>query len=207
MMADQAQLDGIEANRLAATFPFAKSKRRKPAPKDETMLCMKSGNFYRAFFAAWFLVLASGPVGAQSGTNSIKPSSGEALCSALTPADFNKAGVPVSKLYPPHPDSSEGAYCVYESKAGKVEFDIFFPAGANSVEVSNTERAAVQDAGGKYERVRLDGADNAQISLTADAIIVVRKGKAVFDIGIPKTSNSRQQLLALAQVVLVRLKQ
>jgi hypothetical protein len=34
---------------------------------------------------------------------------------------------------------------------------------------------------------------------------VVRKGKAVFGIFIPNSGNSRQQLLALAQVVLVRL--
>jgi hypothetical protein len=88
-----------------------------------------------------------------------------------------------------------------------VEYDIFFPAGGNAEEISNTERATLGDAGGKYEPVRLDGADRAQINLTGDAIIVVRKGKAVFDIGIPKTSNARQQLLALAQVVLVRLKQ
>ena len=168
---------------------------------------MKFNNFYLIIFGICFLALISVPAEAQPGTNSIKPSSGEALCSALTAADFTKAGVPVSELYPPHPDSNDGAYCVYKSKAGKVEFDIFFPAGANSQEISNTERATVGDASGKYESVRLDGADRAQISLTADAIIVVRKGKAVFDIGIPKTSNSRQQLLALAQLVLVRLKQ
>lgn len=168
---------------------------------------MKFNNFYPAFFGACFFALAFGLAGAQPGTNSIKPSSGKALCSALTPGDFAKVGVPVSSLNPPNVDGDSGAYCVYASKAGKVEFDIFFPAGANSQEVSNTERATVGDAGGKYEPVRLEGADRAQISLTADAIIVVRKGKAVFDIGIPKTSNSRQQLLALAQVVLVRLKQ
>lgn len=168
---------------------------------------MQFDKFYLTFFTACFLALASGPAGAQPSANSIKPSSGKALCSALTPADFVKAGVPVSALYPPHVDNDSGAYCVYASKAGKVEFDIFFPAGANSQEVSDTERATVGDAGGKYEPVRLEGADRAQISLTADAIIVVRKGKAVFDIGIPKTSNSRQQLLTLAEIVLVRLKQ
>jgi hypothetical protein len=168
---------------------------------------MQSNNFYLTFFGVCFFALASGPAGAQPGANSIKPSSGKALCSALTPADFTKAGVPVSALNPPNIDGDSGAYCVYASKAGKVEFDIFFPAGANSQEVSDTERATVGDAGGKYETVRLDGADRAQISLTADAIIVVRKGKVVFDIGIPKSGNARQQLLALAQVVLLRLKQ
>jgi len=109
------------------------------------------------------LALASVPAGAQPGTNSIKPSSGKALCSALTPADFVKVGVPVSSLNPPNVDSDSGAYCVYANKAGKVEFDIFFPAGTNSQEVSNAERATLGDAGGKYEPVHLDGADRAQI--------------------------------------------
>ena len=168
---------------------------------------MNVHNCHLTFLTACFLALTSGPAGAQTGANSIKPASGKALCSALTPADFTKAGVPVSTLQAPNSDDNNGAYCVYASKAGKVEFDIFFPAGANAQEINNTERATLGDAGGKYEPVRLEGADRAQISLTADAVIVVRKGKAVFDIGIPKTANSRQQLLALAQVVLARLKQ
>jgi len=171
---------------------------------------MKFDNFYLGFFMVCFLALASCPAGAQPGTKLIKPNSGPDLCSALTPADFTKVGVPVSALQPFHPgpyDAPSGAYCTYESKAGKVEFDIFFPAGANSREVSNTERAAVADSGGKYGPVGLDGADYAQISLTSDAQIVVRKGKAVFGIFFPKSGNSRQQLLALAQVVLARLKQ
>src|SRR5262249_33776669 len=61
--------------------------------------------------------------------STIKPSSGKALCSALTPEDFTKAGVAVSALRQANLDGSDGAYCVYESKAGNVEFDIFFPAG------------------------------------------------------------------------------
>jgi hypothetical protein len=162
---------------------------------------LSSGFSYSLLF-----VLTSSPAGAQTGANSIKPSSGKAMCSALTPADFTKAGVPVSAASPGADDNND-AYCQYASKAGKVEFDIFFPAGANAQEISNTERATLGDAGGKYEPIRLEGADRAQISLTGDAIIVVRKGKVVFDIGIPKTANSRQQLLALAQIVLVRLKQ
>jgi hypothetical protein len=41
----------------------------------------------------------------------------------------------------------------------------------------------------------------------ASAVIVVRKGKAVFDIMIPRSTGARQQLQQLAQVVLGRLKQ
>ena len=50
-----------------------------------------------------------------------------------------------------------------ERKAGKVEFDIFFPAGANLREVINAERAAVREAGGNYEPVRLNGAARARL--------------------------------------------
>jgi hypothetical protein len=140
-----------------------------------------------------------------------KPSSGKAMCSALTPADFTKAGVPVSALSQANTDGTDGAYCVYKSTAGKVEFDIFYPAGASPAEVSSTEKTVLGEGGGKYQPVKLAGADNAQISLAMpdlpkSAGIVVRKGSAVFDIVIPKGAKAREQLLALAQVVLSRIK-
>jgi hypothetical protein len=136
-------------------------------------------------------------------------SSGKALCSALTPADFAKAGVPVSALRQANLDGTDGAYCVYVSKAGNVEFDIFFPAGATPGEVSATEKTVLGEVGGKSESVSIPGADNAQIILASgpSASIVVRRGKAVFDINIPRSGNARQQLIALAQIVLGRLKQ
>jgi hypothetical protein len=51
------------------------------------------------------------------------------MCSALTPADFRKAGLPVSALRQANlnPDDNTGAYCAYDSFAGQVEFDIFCP--------------------------------------------------------------------------------
>jgi hypothetical protein len=139
----------------------------------------------------------------------IMPSSGKGLCSALTPADFTKAGVAVAALRQANLDGPNGAYCVYESKAGNVEFDIFFPAGANPKEVLATEKTVLGEIGNKAESVQLAGADAAYLVL-ADAqssSIVVRRGKAVFDINIPKSSGAKQQLIALAQVVLSRLKQ
>jgi hypothetical protein len=141
----------------------------------------------------------------------IKPSSGKAMCSALTPADFTKTGVPVSALSQANTDGTDGAYCVYKSAAGKVEFDIFYPAGANANEVMATEKTVLGEGGGKYQPVKLAGADSAQISLAmpdlpSSAGIVVRKGKAVFDIVVPKGRRAQEQLLALAQVVLARIK-
>lgn len=161
-------------------------------------------------FGLFGLALAAGMfVYGQAGGPAVAPSSGKALCSALTAADFTKAGVPVSGLRQANLDGANGAYCVYESKAGNAEFDIFFPAGANPREVTATEQTVLGEVGGKYESVRIAGADDAQIAITTDrtASIVVRKGKAVFDINIPKTAGARQQLITLAQIVLGRLKQ
>lgn len=141
----------------------------------------------------------------------VKPSSGKALCSALTPADFTKAGVPVSALSQANTDGTDGAYCVYKSAAGKVEFDIFYPAGANANEVMATEKTVLGEGGGKYQPVKLAGADSAQISQTMpdlpkSAGIVVRKGKAVFDIVVPKGPKAQEQLMELAKLVLSRIR-
>lgn len=160
------------------------------------------------FTACAFALLACAMIQGQSNTT-VTPSSGKALCSALTPADFMKVGVAVSGLRQANLDGTSGAYCVYDSKAGNVEFDIFFPAGANPTEVIATEKTVLGEVGGKSEPVQIAGADDAQIAITTDktASIVVRRGKAVFDINIPKNANVRQQLLLLAQVVLGRIKQ
>ena len=159
------------------------------------------------------LALAAGTLAAaQAGAHSIAPSSGKAMCSALAPADFTKAGVPVQALSQANLDGNDGAYCVYQSKAGKVEFDIFFLAGNTQQEVRATEKTVLGEGGAKYERLQLAGADDAQLSMAmpdqpASAVIVVRKGKAVFDIMIPRSASARQQLHQLAQLVLGRLKQ
>ncbi|MBZ5532475.1 MAG: hypothetical protein LAO20_13675 [Acidobacteriia bacterium] len=166
-----------------------------------------------SFFAGCVLVFSlCALAAAQPASRSVAPSSGKALCSALTPADFTKAGVPVSALDQANLDGNDGAYCVYQSKAGKVEFDIFFLAGNTPKEVSATEQTVLGEGGGKFTPVQLAGADSAQISLSladqpASACIVVRRGKAVFDIVIPRGAQARQQLLDLAQIVLSRLKQ
>ena len=93
-------------------------------------------------FAGCVLALAAGSAAGQTGARSIAPSTGKAMCSALMPADFTKAGVPVQSLSQANLDGNDGAYCVYQSKAGKVEFDIFFLAGKTPQEISGTEKTA-----------------------------------------------------------------
>jgi hypothetical protein len=169
--------------------------------------------FIHSYIATCLLVFAFCAIApVQSAAQKVAPSSGKALCSALTTADFTKTGIPVSGLAQANLDGSQGAYCVYTSKAGKVEFDIFFPAGANPKEVDATEKTVLGEGGCRHEPLRLAGADDAQLCLAMPDLkdsssIVVRKGKAVFDIVIPKGAKARQQLIDLAQIVLGRLKQ
>ena len=167
-------------------------------------------------FALAVMLLSSNlhaQTGAGAGAKSIAPSSGKALCSALTPEDFSKAGVPVTALDQANLDGNDGAYCVYRSRAGKVEFDLFFPAGSSANEVAATEKTVLGEGSARYERVQLPGADSAQLTLSVSgqtkpsAAIVVRRGKAVLSLLLPHTDKVREQLLALAQIALGRLKQ
>jgi hypothetical protein len=140
----------------------------------------------------------------------IVPSSGKQLCSALTPADFTKAGVPVSALRDANVDDSASAYCVYDSKAGKVEFDIFYPAGDTPEAAKGTEKTVLAEVGGRFENIKLTGADSASINLAVpgkqpSASMAVRWKTAVFTIGIPANANAREQLSKLSQTVLMRL--
>jgi hypothetical protein len=156
------------------------------------------------------LILASLFVAYPAAAQKIAPSSGKTMCSALTPADFTKVGVDVSRLGSANADSKENVYCTYEGKAKKVEFDIFYPAGETVDEAKNAERASMGDIGGKFGPVRLAGADEAHSNAAhpnaGSASIVVRKGTAVFDINIPEGAKAEQQLEELARTVLNRMK-
>lgn len=161
-------------------------------------------------FIGYVLVLGASCLA--TAQDKVPPSSGKAMCSALTPADFAKAGVPVTRLKEANLDGTDSAYCVYESKAGKVEFDIFYPAGANANEIKATERTMLSEIGGKFVPAAVPGADEAKTNVAApknadSASIGVRKGKAVFDINIPQGPKALRQLLTLSEVVLSRLKQ
>jgi len=141
----------------------------------------------------------------------VSPASGKAMCSALTPSDFTKVGVPVSQLRLANLDDNRSAYCIYDSKAGKVEFDIFYPAGDTPSDAQNAVRAAQGAIGGKFEPVKVSGADdaitNAPSVRSADSAgIIVRKGTTVFNIGIPHSPQASQQLVTLGEIVVSRLR-
>lgn len=162
--------------------------------------------------ALWLLCGSWVAVAQKAPTVVVAPSSGKDMCSALTADDFSKAGVQVSRLREANLDSEDNAYCVYESKAGKVEFDIFFPAGSSTDEIKSVERTVLAEVGGKFEPVPIAGIEEAQTNVVApkdrgSATMAVRSKKAVFDINIPQGQNARQQLIALAKIVATRLKQ
>jgi hypothetical protein len=160
--------------------------------------------FVAGVFAVSTLWLFSSPGQNQPENTVIAPSSGKQLCSALSPADFNKAGVPVSALRDANVDDDASAYCVYDSKSGKVEMDVFYPAGNNVASAKGTEKTVLAEVGGKFESISLPGADSAAINLAVPgkspaASICVRKNLAVFSIDIPQNAQAREQLVALAK--------
>ena len=103
-------------------------------------------------------------------------------------------------------DDQASAYCVYDSKNGKVELDIFYPAADSAEGAKGTEKTVLAEVGGKFEPVSLPGADSATINLAVpgkipSASICVRKNVAVFTLNIPQSPQSREQLLALSQLI------
>lgn len=158
------------------------------------------------------VVLMTLLLAAYSSGQTIAPASGKALCSALIPADFTQAGVPVSRLRAAHLDDNKSAYCIYDGDTAKIELDIFYPAGDTPAEGQNAVRAAQSAIGGKFEPLRVVGADEASTNAssrkgTDSASIVVRKGTTVFNISIPNSAQARQQLVRLSETVISRLKQ
>jgi hypothetical protein len=147
----------------------------------------------------------------QCSGQTIEPASGKEMCSALTPSDFTKVGVQVSRLSSANLDDNRSAYCIYDSKDGKVEFDIFYPAGDTPADAQNAERAAQGAIGGRFEPVKVPGTDDAVTNTGSpqgadSAAIIVRKGTTMFNIGIPHSPQARQQLVGLSETVVGRLK-
>jgi hypothetical protein len=140
----------------------------------------------------------------------VEPSSGKAMCAALSVSDFTKAGVPMTATADLNSDDETNAYCGFQGKTGRAELDIFLPAGDTAVQAIGVERTVYGEVGGRFQPITLAGVDSAQINLAVPgkksaAGIVVRRGLAVFTLNIPSSPNAREQLLSLAQTVLSRL--
>lgn len=158
-------------------------------------------------FPAIVLVLA---LGAEA---TVTLGTGAKMCAALVAADFKAVGLNPDPVAPRPPNSTEpaGAYCTY-TKAfpinGGLEFDIFDgesdPVGV--VKTMLSESGPGRPAG-------LAGVDESVLNLSGEgekglktATLVVRHRRLVFGITIPASAKAQQQLFALAEVVLGRVK-
>ena len=133
----------------------------------------------------------------------------EDLCALLSPADFQAAGVPGARAPSKNPDQ-QGAYCVYAGKSsatGGIEFDVFVTEGsAESQEFFRNMRSLPRAADPKSKDI--PDADEVEIAKLpgppAYTVITVRKGKLVFDIGVPTSAKSHEVVISLARLVLQR---
>lgn len=133
---------------------------------------------------------------------------GEPLCGLLGPGDFAAAGLPAAGVPTLNGDGSTEAYCVYagtSAATGGLELDAFVSAdAAGSGDVYTT---VLGESGAGSPVPELSGVDAASINLDAEgtfATVAVQAGRLAFDIGIPKGAGARDQLLALAGLVLQR---
>jgi hypothetical protein len=137
---------------------------------------------------------------------------GPKMCAALTAADFTAVGLnPDPKPpRPPNSDDPTGAYCTYTKAfpvAGGLELDIFDgesdPAGVVKTILAE---------GGKPRPAGLAGVDESLLSLSPGekghtlATLVVRHRRLVFAITVPSGPKAKDQLMALGQLVLSRVK-
>jgi hypothetical protein len=133
----------------------------------------------------------------------------EDLCALLAPTDFQAAGVPGARAPTRNPDQ-QGAYCVYAGKSsatGGIEFDVFVTAGsAESQEFFTNMRSLPRAANPKSKDI--PDADEVEVAKLpgppAYTTITVRKGKLVFDIGVPTSAKSQEAVISLARLVLQR---
>lgn len=136
---------------------------------------------------------------------------GPKMCEALTPADFTAVGLrPDATPRPPNSDDKTNAYCGYTTAFpvdGGLELDIF-DGEADPREVVKTILAE----SGKRTPASLPGVDDAIFTESRGnagatvASIVVRHRRLVFTIAVPSGAKAREQLAALAQRVLTRVR-
>jgi hypothetical protein len=138
--------------------------------------------------------------------------SGPKMCAALKTEDFSAVGLspdPVPR--PPNSTEATGAYCVYTKafpSAGGLEFDIF----DGESDPAGVVKTMLGEGGGKTTPAGLAGVDEGLLTvLPGDkghtmASLTVRHRRLVFGITIPQGPKAKEQLLALAQLVLARVK-
>ena len=135
---------------------------------------------------------------------------GDDLCRLLGPADFAAVGVTGTGGPTENNQDNSNVYCVYAGKSagtGGVEFDAFLAdSKADSEATFNAIAAPMLDFEG-VGKAAFPDADGAQLRTDIPggyAGIAIWKGKLAFDIGVPTSDKAKDQLIALAKLVLQR---
>jgi hypothetical protein len=152
----------------------------------------------------------SGGGGGSAGPTGGSVSAGGDLCGLLGPGDFAAVGVGGTGKPTENNQDANDVYCVFAGKSGAtggVEFDAFL--GASSADspgtfIAATEGIADSAGAGKAALPEVDDARLQTDIAGGYAALVVSKGKVVFSLAIPTTSSAKDQLVALAKLVLAR---
>lgn len=127
------------------------------------------------------------------------------FCGLLGPGDFAAVGVSGARTPTKNSDGPADAYCVYSGISGAtggIEFDIFIGDPVSSYQQIVANGALIADTTGD-----LPGVDNVGTVMNGPgnmAAIGVQKGAMTFDIDVPTGPKAREQLIALAKLVLER---
>jgi hypothetical protein len=151
----------------------------------------------------------SGAAGGGGGTGG-SVAAGDDLCGLLGPADFAAVGISGTGTATENNQDNSNVYCVYAGKSaatGGVEFDAFLAASKSDSEATfNSIEAPMLDFEG-VGKAAFPDADGAKLRTDIPdgyAGIAIWKGKLAFDIGVPTSDQAKDQLIALAKLVLQR---
>jgi hypothetical protein len=140
------------------------------------------------------------------------PPSAEQLAALLSPDDFAAVGVPGAGIPTVNSSGPGEAYVVYQglsAGAGGIEMDVFVlpSAGDAAALVPDPGLYALDEAAKRgigAERATFIGESSTNDGTSTYDAIRAQKGRVVVDIGIPTTETSRDQLIALARLVIER---
>ena len=153
---------------------------------------------------------AAGGGAAGGGSVGGSVAAGDDLCGLLGPGDFAAVGISGTGGPSENNQDNSNVYCVYAGKSaatGGVEFDAFLAGSKADSEATFNEIAAPMLDFEGVGKAAFPDADGAQLRTDIPggyAGIAIWKGKLAFDIGVPTSAQAKDQLIALAKLVLQR---
>jgi hypothetical protein len=145
----------------------------------------------------------------QTPASALKMPTGQDLCYLLTAADFTAAGVPGAGTLSTNEYDTD-YFCVWAGKSvatGGIEMDAFIDD--DPVDRDETFDSVSTGESAEDVTAQVAGAQRANIGTTSSdgpefAEIAVQSGNFIFGIGIPPTGDWHTQLIALANLVVLR---